>query len=764
MRKFFITAIFAAISIYGTTLSAKATALRGKIVDASTDLPISGVHIVLRDLQRETVSDSSGYFAFASVEAGRYILSFEHPAYVRYEKEFSTNDTPLQISLDPMVFHAPEIVVTSTKGKLASNIQPVPTIVVDGKALPQAGARTVSDALSNEPGIALVRDGMWETDVSIRGMSRNNIVMLVDNTRLETANDIATALSLINPFDIDHIEVIKGSNSALAGTGAFGGFVNCITKSSSYSDETHLSGESTLQYESVNQSSAEYLALESSSKDFKFRGSAEYRNAGNYETPMGTVPNSQYMDFAVTGDAGVRFFGNHSLDLTYQRFQAEDTGIPGGSSFSQTAAAKYTLARRELYKIEYSIPDISDIFPMLVFRASRQSIQRNVQVIQTPTLTLTPHATHNTYTFQIESSIVPATSHFLTVGIEVWQRNLDSKRERYNYANNTILEEAPLPNSSFGSAGIYAQDEWQLTPQFTTVVLGGRYDFIRVHNDRTVDTLWMQNSSGQKITPTNESILWPANTSNSASWSTNAGVHQRIVESLNASFLFSTAFRSPTLEERYQYLNNGGSVHVGNPDLQPEKSVCFDVGLQWHTSSTRLDGDIYYNSLRDLVSELLRTFEGSPAYVKTNIGQARIYGYELSIEVDASSHLVLGSSVSYVRGEDTKNHTNLSQIPPFKGNVSIIYMIDNLGTIDAQLEGDAEQNLPGSGDTRTAGYLLVDAGYKSVPIPLAGTFLTIDCGIQNLLNRAYMNFLSTARGEIKYEPGRNIFITASIHW
>ncbi len=751
------------VSMRAPVSSAKSITLKGKIVDGSTGLPISGVRVVLRELQKETISDSSGLFTFTLVEAGTYLLSFEHPAYVRYESDIFATDT-LLFSLDPLVFHAPEIIVTSTKGRVSSDIQPVPTVVVDGKALPETGARTVSDALREEPGIALVRDGMWETDVSIRGLSRNDIVMLVDNTRLETANDIATALSLINPFDIDHIEVIKGSNSALAGTGAFGGVVNCITKSPSYSDQVHYGGESLLQYESVNRSKAEYFAVESGSENFKFRGSEEYRNAGNYETPMGEVPNSQYMDFGLTGDAGAKFCGNHSLDLTYERFQAEDTGIPGGSSFSQNASVKYTLARRELYKMEYSIPDISNIFPMLVFRASRQIIQRNVQVIQDSTLTLTPHATHNTNSFQIEGSIVPATGHFLTVGIEAWQRDLDSKRERYNYSSNTVLEEAPLPNSSFGSAGIYAQDEWQLTPQVTTVVLGGRYDFILVHNDLTVDTLWIQNSSGQKIVPTNENILWPANTSNSASWNTNLGIHQRIWESLNTSFLFSTAFRSPSLEERYQYLNNGGSVHAGNPNLQPEKSVCFDVGLQWHTSLMRLNGDIYYNSFRDLVSEVLGTFEGSPAYVKTNIGQARMYGYELALGIDASSHIIFESAVSFVRGEDTKDHTNLSQIPPLNGSVSISYIVDKFGTINSKLEGDASQSFLGSGDTRTAGYVLIDAGYNSIPIPLDGPFLTIDCGIQNLADRAYMNFLSTARGEIKYEPGRNVFVTASFHW
>ena len=94
--------------------------------------------------------------------------------------------------------------------------------------------------MSREPGIALVRDGMWETLVSIRGMTQYNIVMLIDNTRIETANDHAAALSLLNPFDIDRIEIVKGGSSALAGTGAFGGVVNIMTKNPSFSDVPYL--------------------------------------------------------------------------------------------------------------------------------------------------------------------------------------------------------------------------------------------------------------------------------------------------------------------------------------------------------------------------------------------------------------------------------------------------------------------------------------------------------------------------------------------
>ena len=137
----------------------------------------------------------------------------------------------------------------------------------------------------------------------------------------------------------------------------------------------------------------------------------------------------------------------------YQRSQAQDAGIPGGSAFAAPAIATYTLARRELIGIEYEIPNSSRILPLLVFRLSRQEIDRDVQVIQNPTLTLTPHATHTTNSAQAESRISPLKDDVLTFGIEAWQRDLDSRRERINTGNGTITGERPVPPSTFFSAG-----------------------------------------------------------------------------------------------------------------------------------------------------------------------------------------------------------------------------------------------------------------------------------------------------------------------
>ena len=262
--------------------------------------------------------------------------------------------------------------------------------------LTQFSAITISDALDKVPGVALVRDGTWETAISIRGLSRSNIVSLIDNTRIETANDISGALSLINIKDLDRVEILKSSGSVLFGTGALGGVLHLVTKRPSFTDELQVNAEMTSDASSVDGGMSHFASVQCSAEQYAMRISGGYRNAGNTITPDGVLPHSQYHDFSLTGSFGIKTIDEQSLFFSYQRSQAEDTGIPGGSAFGATAAVRYTLARRELFGLEYNIPNMTSRLPLITFRMSRQEIDRNVEVIQSPAVTVTPHAVHTT--------------------------------------------------------------------------------------------------------------------------------------------------------------------------------------------------------------------------------------------------------------------------------------------------------------------------------------------------------------------------------
>ena len=232
---------------------------------------------------------------------------------------------------------------------------------------------------------------------------------------------------------------------------------------------------------------------------------------------------------------------------------------------------------------------------------------------------------------------------------------------------------------------------------------------------------------------------------------------------VDLTLLLANAFRSPSLEERYQYLDLGnGYVQVGNPNLQPERSGCLNVGSRIHADGFALKTDLFLNQLTNLVSTVPGTFEGRPALLNTNIGEARLYGYEFSCEVNLAVWSVLKTSLAYVRGQDTRTHTDLPQIPPFSGQVEWSSYIQHFGTMSISCSGEASQNNLAPGEATTAGYAIVDISVASVPWHIGLVSFTLHSGIQNVLDKPYQSHLSTLRGLVKEEPGRNLFLSLSI--
>jgi hemoglobin/transferrin/lactoferrin receptor protein len=622
---------------------------------------------------------------------------------------------------------------------------------------------TVSDALSRDPGIALVRDGMWETAISIRGMSRSNIVSLVDNTRIETANDIAGALSLININDLERVETIKSPGSVLYGTGALGGVLHFVTKRTSFTDIFQMNTELSSGLTSVDGGVSHYIALEGSSDRFAARVSGGYRTAGNTTTPDGVLPNSQYTDFSLSGSLGIKTIDEQSLFVSYQRSQADNTGIPGSSAFGPTAAVRYTLARRELLSAEYNIPHLSSMIPLLCVRISRQEIDRNIEINQGDTLKITPHAIHTTNFVQIESNICPMTDHFLVIGGEAWQRELDSRREKSLLNKNKLIGERPIPHSTYFSGGMYAQDEWTIVPHQLTSTIGARYDWIRISNDKVYNPEYSITAGVLKFNSTDSTILWNNGSAHNESWSANAGLQYSFNPFLDFTFLAATAFRSPSLEERFQFLDLGnGNLQVGNPNLQPERSICLNTGFRVHTEGLKIQIDLFLNQLKNLIKGVPGIFERRSALINTNIAEARLYGYEISCGKTLTTWSALKGSLAYVRGEDTYLHANLSQIAPLTGQVELSGYFQDAGTLSLSYSGvTAQENLAAS-EMYTAGYAIFNIGFVSIPLTIGQCSCTIRTGIQNLFDRAYQNHLSTLRGIIKDEPGRNYFLTATI--
>lgn len=772
----------------------------GVVIDAESKEPLSNATVILKgDASKEAAQTNiKGEFYFSSVSKGTYLLTVSYIGYEKSELTIDTktdrNLTKLNIALKSSPVNTGEIRVTSTRQEKLIKDVPLPIEIVSEETIARIPSNTVPDVLDKKPGLSLVRDGIWATDINIRGLSRYNVVTMIDGNRIETSVDIAARLSMIDVNNIDRIEVIKGGASAIYGTGATGGVLNVITKGGHFNNINFISGNFGGTYNSVNNSPEGNLNLNLGGKFWYLNFSGMARNAENTKTPQGDIPNSQFTDNNISLQAGISPVKNHELKLTFDNYFAKDVGIPGGNPLFPTAAVvRYPSQRMQTYSAEYKINDLIKPLKTISVKYYYEYILRDVENIPnqvtikpktatTPkqrisVLSITPNARHYTNGAELQTEWKIADNNSLIAGIDAWRRSIDSKREKnqkievYDTAGvnivNTIYKtigEKPIPDADFLSIGGYAQDEMKFFEDKLKITISGRADNSKTTNSAAMNPVYeIVNGGARNYNPAGQVLLWNDNNVNEWSYSGNVGMLYNLVKDFDITFSFARSYRVPTPEERYQFIDLGSVVRVGNPNLTAEKGLFFDLGTRLWKDKCNLIADIFLNTFTDQVVEMPGTFEGRNALVKMNVGKSRLYGFDMSFMYNFYKTFVGYMDLSYVRGEDTENDVNLPQIPPLNGTIGVRTGILKYINLDLSATLFAEQNKIATGEISTPGYAIFNFYVSSMPINISNlTHITINAGIENILDKQYRNHLSTNRGMITSEPGRNFFVKANI--
>jgi hemoglobin/transferrin/lactoferrin receptor protein len=761
-----------------------------KIYSTETNIPITNCNIALSEKYFGT-TNSSGECDMENVSEGYYILKISHISYKSFESDIELrSDTILTVMLSTGNLKLQDVIVTS--GKYEQNIHMLPYSVsfIDNKEIEMSPSFTVSDLLKTESGISLLRDGIWGTEVSIRGLSRANVVTLIDGNRIETSTDISARLSMFDLNDVERIEVIKGAASSLYGSGATGGTINIISKSSSYTSKVNLTGSYSGGFNSVNNFFSNAINLIASGNDWIAKLSGVYRKAKNTQTPSGELSNSQFEDNSLNASLQFKPFEEQEIKFSYQQFNAYDVGIPGGAPlFPNTAIVSYPEELRRMLSAEYKVNNLSRSFIKLSAKYFHQFISRDVENIpgtvqfvpggngQPPrrvsVLKISPGADHNTDGFQTQADF-KFINHYIIAGIDLWTRNYnglrtrDQKIEILNPTDSSVVRtiyktiyEKPLPDADYSSAGIYLQDEMNLFNNLN-LTLGGRYDFIWLNNAETYNPLYEINDGIVNNNPAGQKIIWEAESAENKSYVFNIGLLYSLSDQSNISFNAARSFRSPSLEERYQYIDLGTVIRVGDPNLKAEQGYFFDLGFRLFPENINFTTSIFLNSLKDLVAEVPGTYDGRNALIKTNIGEALLYGFEYSINFKIMNQLSAYNTLSYVRGLNQMDDQDLPQISPLNGIVGIEYSPFDWMITDFYSIFFSDQNKVAADEKTTAGYATFNFKLSITNLKFAGIRPGISIGLENIFDKEYRNHLSTNRGFIVSEPGRNIFIRVNL--
>lgn len=234
------------ISIF-TSLSLNAQdnigTIKGVVLTADQQ-PAAYVTVVIKGTKRSTITDEDGKFTFARLLPAAYVLEVSLTGYEVVTQTVQLNagaTLPISIQLKATEKQLEEVVITGGRNKFAKketefvarlplkNLENPQVYSVISKEITQEQvATTMEQTLKNAPGISSVAAGPGGGGSSVAFVSRGFVTNYTSTRNGLTAGSV----TLVDPVNIERLEVIKGPSSTLFGSSviSYGGLVNIVTK------------------------------------------------------------------------------------------------------------------------------------------------------------------------------------------------------------------------------------------------------------------------------------------------------------------------------------------------------------------------------------------------------------------------------------------------------------------------------------------------------------------------------------------------------
>jgi len=128
--------------------------------------------------------------------------------------------------------------ITVTAQKRVSTVQdtPISIAATSGDELQARGITSFADLAQGTPGVSLKSEGPSQTEVEMRGMTSSGgnsatVGFYLDDIPLTGPAGAQNGHVVIDPslYDLDRIEVLRGPQGTLFGSGSMGGTVRLIT-------------------------------------------------------------------------------------------------------------------------------------------------------------------------------------------------------------------------------------------------------------------------------------------------------------------------------------------------------------------------------------------------------------------------------------------------------------------------------------------------------------------------------------------------------
>ena len=541
-----------------------------------------------------------------------------------------------------------EVVVTGTGTQHLLKNAPVQTEVITSKMLRNYSGQSLQDILAGLTASFAFSDDDMGSQMQLNGLGNDYILVLIDGKRIHGDVGGQNDLSLIDPQNIEKIEIVKGASSALYGSDAIAGVVNVITKKHNEGlllENTTRGGS----YGDLRQHNGLGIAIGKfkSYTNFQLQHSDGWQNTAT-EDPSKT-------EFLIT-DSRNMTVNRHtnwqvSERLTYEPVKNLELYAEGSTYWKRIyrPSGKYPAVDVKTYDLEYRNQSLAAGGKWLhgLTGSKTDAItldvnwDRHAYYYYYTAITLTdgydpkgnftPYYPYFPDDEELQSDQRRVMAHLKGIFSLPYDNRLSGGLEwRYDYLEAPMRVDGGVARDNTEAA--YVQDEFSyaLSPKINVNLTGG----LRLNQNVQF---------GFRLTPKISGML-------------------SLGEDIRLRATWSQGFKTPTpKEQNYRYVKymNGTYLYLGNEDLTPQTSNYYAVSGEYNWQGLNVTVTGYINNVDNMITLVTIPNSQAPAEyivkydpVKTrqyqNLETAETKGIDVSLRYRLNREWMLGGSYSYL--------------------------------------------------------------------------------------------------------------------
>ena len=521
-------------------------------------------------------------------------------------------------------YKSEDVVVTASRvEQQLADVNMSVSVITSEQIQQDAGATTIADLLeSTVPGIRVNNDGGQGIDrIKIRGENSFRTVVMIDGQRISEQKSMSGVPLLIDPSQVERIEVIRGPASVLYGSDAIGGAINIITKKGGTKP---IEGSVSIGFNSSNNGKDGSAQIYGGTNGWKYRIGAAASANDNLDTPLGEMPNTDSKTKSANAFLSYDIDPNKTVGVSFNYHDLEFMSADYTSPGFYVDVPEWERMRGAAFA---EFKNISENFVRLRLDTALES---NKKQMQNHVVMFGPYMLDNfadnkltTSSFNAQTDWQIGNAHYLIAGYEFSHDNLEAKSEAVGKVPSIVPGVGMVP-TSYNKAEKY--DGYQMRHAvFATMETTLAEDWVFNYGARYT---WISND----IDIHNELAgIKDHRDGNDGKVVFNVGASYKGFENLALRANWSQGYRYPLLQELYIDTSMGSmGTTYANPDLKPETSDNFEIGARYSSGIIRVDAAIFYSDADDYITTVAID-ENNSRY--TNVGKAKTIGFELDAGV-----------------------------------------------------------------------------------------------------------------------------------